>query len=198
MENFVHKLALHLTAPLKYDDEQRAVVQYGLYAIIQMLAIAIVIILFGLIAGCLWECIIIYSAAGLLRKSTGGAHAKTSNGCLVVSIIAVTIFGAGSRYITLIPYGFYICFVLSPIFFLAACIIIYKLAPVGHPNKPLNSPQKRKKLRRQSLITLVLYATAVFVLLIISFYNTRTLNIAFSLCIATLWQSLTLVKAVIK
>ncbi|MDD3832349.1 MAG: accessory gene regulator B family protein [Oscillospiraceae bacterium] len=198
MEKFVGKMANKIATNLKYDDEQRAVIQYGLYAILQIIITAIFILLIGFFTHSLWECIIVYISVALLRKSTGGAHAKTSNGCLVVSIIAVSALSIISRYFTFFQYGYIIGFVLSPVFFLVSCLIIYKLAPVGTENKPLNSPEKIKRLRKQSFITLIFYACILAGMLILSIYYDRALNLAFSLGVATLWQALTLVKAVKK
>lgn len=198
MDKIVHKLSSLLTDSLNYDEEQRAVVQYGLYAILQIVFIAIVIIVFGILAGCLFECCIVYLSVAVLRKSTGGAHAKTSNGCLVASIICVSLFGFGTHYITLLNYGSYICYVLSPVFFIAACLIVYKLAPVDNPNKPIKSPQKIKRLRLQSFYILIVYILLAVILFIVSFYYKRALNLLFSLSVAVFWQSLTLLKAVIK
>ncbi|MDD2361825.1 MAG: accessory gene regulator B family protein [Oscillospiraceae bacterium] len=196
MEKIVGKLADTIAANLKYDDERRAVIRYGLYAILQIIITAVVILLVGIFTHSLLECIIVYISVALLRKSTGGAHAKTSNGCLIISIIAVSALSIISRYFTLLQYSSIICLILSPAFFMISCFIIYKLAPVGHENKPLDSPNKIKRLRKQSFITLVVYALLLTALLILSIFYERALNLAFSLGVSTLWQSLTLVKAV--
>ena len=97
MEKLVEKLADAITAPLGYDSEQRAVVQYGLFAVVQILVVAAIISVFGIVAGCIWECWISYLSVAILRKSTG-AHANTNNECLVISVLVISLIGLISRY----------------------------------------------------------------------------------------------------
>lgn len=198
MEKLVNKLAGFLTTPLQYDSEKRAVVQYGLFAIIQILIVAFIISLFGFLTGCIFECWIVYLTVVILRKSTGGAHASTSNGCLVVSVVVVSIIGFSSHYLYVLPHGFEIGLAICPITFLTGCFIIYKLAPVGSKNKPLKSPEKNKRLRRQSFITLIIYTFIALLLIIISFKRQSSLYLAVSLTVSVLWQAFTLLIAVIK
>lgn len=195
MEFLVEKLANLITEPLHLDDEKRAVVKYGLFAIVQMILIAVIISLFGVLTGCLLECWVFYTAAGLLRKSTGGAHAKTSNGCLVVSVLAVSLFGIGARYFRALPHSIAIGTALCIVALAVACLLVYKLAPVDSPNKPLTSQKKIDRLRRQSGVTLLVYSALVVIFLLLSDRYFFTISLAVSLSLATLWQSLTLVKA---
>ena len=81
LEQLVQKMSQKIASSLNYDQEKQAVIQYGLFGIVQTIAIALVITTYSLITDILWECWIVYLTAGILRKSTGGAHAKTSSGC---------------------------------------------------------------------------------------------------------------------
>ncbi len=195
MDKLVQKLTNMITDPLQYDGEQRAVVQYGLFAIVQIISIGLIITLVGILADCVWECWIVYIAAGLLRKSTGGAHAKTPNACFVVSIITVSIIALISHYILLLTYALPVSIILSVFAFLLGCFIIYKLAPVGHPNKPLNKPEKIKRLRKQSFITLLIYVAIFVIFLVLSFKLDRSMALLVSLSLSVLWQAFTLVKS---
>ena len=130
MEKIVKKLASAITEPLGYDSEQQAVVQYGLFAIIQIIIIGIIITVFGLVTNCLLECWISYLAVAILQKSTGGAHAKTSNECLIISVAVISVIGIISHYLKLIPYGQVIGLALCPLLFIISCFIVYKKAPV--------------------------------------------------------------------
>lgn len=196
MEKLVSKLAVILTSPLQYDEEKRAVVQYGLFAIIQIVIVAIIISLFGALTGCFLECWIVYLTVAILRKSTGGAHARTINGCLLVSVIVIAILGLLSRYLYLMPYGFEICLFLCPFAFFTGCLIIYKFAPVGSKNKPLKSEKKIKRLRNQSFITLLFYAIITCLIVLYSLHNRHYIGFAVGITLSVLWQSITLLIAV--
>lgn len=197
MEQLVQKLTEKMTASLQVDDEKRAVIQYGLFALVQMVSIGLVITLFGLLTRCLWECWIVYMAVGLLRKSTGGAHASTSNGCFVVSVVAVSVIGWLSHLIPTLSFGDVIAAGITAVVFLAGCLLVYWFSPVEAPNKPLK-PEKIKRLRKQSLMTLSVYLVFIAIFSAAFFvFERATLSLALSLSLATLWQSLTLVKAVL-
>lgn len=198
MEKLVNKIALFLTTPLQYDSEKRAVVQYGLFAIMQILIVAILISIFGALFKCFFECWIVYLAVAFLRRSTGGAHAKTSNGCLVVSVSVVSIIGLLSHYLSFFSYGYTIGFAVSIVSFLISCFIIYKYAPVGSKNKPLNKPEKIKRLRRQSFYTLIIFALIVLLFFILSIWFKFYMYFAVSLCLSVFWQSLTVLIAALK
>lgn len=195
MNSLIQRFSKIIASPLNYNEEQTAVIQYGLFAIVQIVLIGLLITLIGILADCVLECWIVYVAAGLLRKSTGGAHAKTANACLVVSVIAVSIIGMTSRYITFLPYALPVSIILSLFAFMLGCFIVFKLAPVGHPNKPLNKPEKIKRLRRQSLIILLIYAAFAILFLVLSHRFERSISLLVSLCLSVLWQAMTLVKS---
>lgn len=197
MNFLIHKLTEIITSPFDYDDEQRAVIQYGLFAILQIVLIGLVITLIGLLADCVLECWIVYVAAGLLRKSTGGAHAKTANACFVVSIFAVTIIGLISRYFDILPLSLPVGITFGVLTFSMGSVLVYRFAPIGHPNKPLDKSDKVKRLRRQSFVTLVVYAVIAVSLSVAAVLDELGISLFISLSLAVLWQSLTLVKTVL-
>jgi len=196
MEKLVKKLADAITVPLGYDSEQRAVVQYGLFAVIQILVVAVIISVFGIVAGCIWECWISYLSVAMLRKSTGGAHANTSNECLVISVLVISLIGLISRYFRLMPHALLIGLVICPVLFFVSCLIVYKKAPVDSEKKPIKSAEKIRRLRLISLVTLIIYALLAFLLFAVSFNNLIYLSLAVSLNLSVFWQSLTLLMAV--
>ncbi|HHV51585.1 MAG TPA: accessory gene regulator B family protein [Clostridiales bacterium] len=196
MEKIVKKLASAITEPLGYDSEQQAVVQYGLFAIIQIIIIGIIITVFGLVTNCLLECWISYLAVAILRKSTGGAHAKTSNECLIISVAVISVIGIISHYLKLIPYGQVIGLALCPLLFIISCFIVYKKAPVDSEKKPIKSPKKIRRLRIISFITLIAYAIISIAFIAVSFKFEAGLYLAVSLNLSVFWQSITLLIAV--
>ena len=76
--NLSTKLAEKLANALGYNDEQRAVLAYGLGAAIQMLELFIIALVFGLVFDCAYESIILFLGVGFLRRSCGGTHCTGS------------------------------------------------------------------------------------------------------------------------
>jgi accessory gene regulator B len=196
IETLAHKLAEKIALQLEYDEDKKAVIAYGLIAILQMITIFIIITAIGLIFDFWFESMIIFMGVGLIRKSTGGAHAKTMNGCIIISVLSVTMLSALSRYLFGLPVNIYINLAVTIFIFMISFIIFYLRVPVDSPNKPIVKPEKIKRLRKQSFILLTLFfmMTVAAIVLTTSSYQ-RFYSIAVSLRFTILWQLLTLTKS---
>ena len=75
---------------------------------------------------------------------------------------------------------------------------VYMRAPVATPNKPITRPEKIKRLRRRSFLTVGLFSIAAIALVMLGQTNPRFVNAAVSLCMAALWQSFMLTEAGVK
>jgi len=73
--------------------------------------------------------------------------------------------------------------------------LIYKLAPVDSPKKPIVKKEKIKLLRRKSFMTLLTYFLISVILVLLSKYDIKLINVSISLAFATLWQVFTLTKS---
>lgn len=194
IEILAHKIAEKIALQLDYDDERKAVVAYGLIGIIQMVTIFIIITIIGLIFDTWYESMIIFLGVGMIRKSTGGAHAGTMLSCNIISVVTVTILSALSRYILNIPFNTYVNLGLTVFIFVICFIIFYLRVPVDSPNKPITKPEKIKRLRRQSFLILTLLILTSGISILFTDYNDRFYSIAISIRLILLWQSLTLTK----
>lgn len=194
IETLAHKMAEKIALQLDYDDDRKAVVAYGLIAILQMITLFIIITVIGIIFDFWYECMIIFLGVGIIRKSTGGAHSKTMNGCIIISVLSVTMLSALSRYLLCFPVNIYINLVVSLFVFIICFVIFYLRVPVDSPNKPIVKPEKIRKLRKQSffVLTLLFFISITFILL--TNYNKRFYSIAVSIRLTMLWQLLTLTK----
>ncbi|HBR31975.1 MAG TPA: hypothetical protein DD733_07820 [Clostridiales bacterium] len=188
MEEIVRNLANKIGLNLSYDKEKIDVIAYGLTAIVQMLMIFLIVSVIGIFFNTWFESFIIFILVGLLRKSTGGAHNATFMGCLIYSIFFISIMALLSRYLAndclVIFYA-----VFSGIIFVWALYITYKKVPVDSPNKPISKKTTIKRLRRNSFLTLVLYAISTAILFVFSDINIRYVSFALSISISVLWQT---------
>ena len=190
--NLANRLATDIAGRLGYDEEQRQVMAYGFGAAIQMLQLLAISAIFGLAFHCLPECLTIFIGVGLLRRTTGGTHCGTYMACILTSSLSICLLALFSRYVipTHIGRMWYFAFVL-PIF---ACALwmAWKRVPMASPNKPIDNPAKRRRLRRQCFATLGVYLLAAASLLAFGWAGERSRNITCAITAAVLWQCFTL------
>lgn len=197
MEKLSQNISNIIAAKLNYDDEKRAVIQYGLAAIFQFIGIFVITSIIGLFAGFWIESMVIFLSVGMLRKSTGGAHSETFQGCMIISILSICVLSILARYLIPINYPgikyYIVAFVLLA--FTYSFFIIHKKAPIDSPNKPIKKPEKIKRLRRNSFITLFIYFIAAITLAFLADLTIKNISVSLSITFATLWQVFTLSKA---
>jgi accessory gene regulator B len=197
VEKLAHNLSEKIAEKLGYDQDKKEVIAYGLTAIFQMVGIFSIASFIGIVGGFWYESMVLFLAVGLFRKSTGGAHSSTFQGCIIISIFSISFFAFLSRYLFYVnvpPHVFFIS-VLSVIY-IFSFLVVYKLAPVASPNKPIVRKEKIKKLKIKSLATVVFYYLISMIFIFCSQDNShiRLIHISLSLACATLWQVFTLTK----
>ena len=194
MEKAAKKLAEKIGSTLNYSNEQKAVMAYGFIGLFQFFVILTLIGFFGLIFGFFIESLIIFFAVGLLRRTIGGAHSDNFYSCIIISTFFITLMAGCCKY--LFKYLGFIPLTLGiSVVYLLAIILIYKLAPVASPNKPIKTEAKRKRLRKNAFITLGVFITASIFLLIFTVEGREYLkNFCIALALSVLWQILLLTK----
>lgn len=198
MEKLAHSLSCRIATQFNYDEDKKAVIEYGLIALFQLLAIAVIISLIGIMGYFLYESLIIFVGVGLLKKSTGGAHSQTMFGCMIISIFSISFFSFISRYTLNIPINQYLNSAISIVIFIFCFILFNKYVPLDSPNKPITKPEKIKRLRQQSFILLAILTLLTIFLSFVSQYNSRWFSIIISIRFILLWQAFMLSKSGIK
>jgi accessory gene regulator B len=194
IEKLAHNLAARIALQLDYDENKKAVIAYGFIAILQIATIFIISSIIGVLFDFWYESVIIFLGVGIMRKSTGGAHASTMNGCIVISVLSIAILSMISRYLLCLPINFYLNIVISLIVFIICFIIFYLRVPIDSPNKPIIKPEKIMRLRKQSFIKLTVCFIISIIFILFTRYQERFYSIAVSIRLAMLWQLLTLTK----
>ncbi|NLK38723.1 MAG: accessory gene regulator B family protein [Clostridiales bacterium] len=194
MEKLAKRIADLIGNSLGQDDEQKQVVAYGLSAILQFLAIFVISSVISLIGGFFLESMIMLFAVGLLKRSVGGAHSSTMLSCTIMSILNISIVAALAHYFfnsssILIPASLVAAFI-----YITALFLVYKLAPVDSGNKPIVKPEKIKRLRRNSFLTLAVYILFSIALLLFANKNARLISMAVTFAFASGWQSFMLTR----
>ena len=168
----IEKIALNLSTRLgnKLDkgEEEKAILNYGLFIIMHTFIGIIITLLVGLITGMLIEILLITITSALFKRYTGGSHASTPERCLIIGVILSLILSILCRFIV-------INIDINKIVFAGMIIIafsyymIYYNCPVSSKNKPLKNEKTRKKLKKKAFILLNIY-TILLIMLYIIYY----------------------------
>lgn len=179
---------------LNYDKNKIAVVNYGLFAFIQMLISILLVAIFGMIFGVLIESLIISFTISILRKYSGGAHASSPGKCAAMGVIVSV---GMSVLINNINIKFEYVVLLGLIVFILSYYLVYKLAPVDSIAKPIKNRQKIKRLKRGSILILTFYFIIVIFNLLWYLKSGEIRVLIYSLCmyIGLLWQVFSLTQS---
>jgi len=168
----IEKLSLNLSGKLgtklnKTDDE-KAVLNYGLFIILHTCIAVVITFLVGIITGMVLEMMIISVTTAGLKRYTGGVHATTPERCTIIGVLLSLILSIVSRNLenTLNIEGLTILTIITLSF---SYYIVYKKCPVPSKNKPLKKESTRKKLRKKAFNLITIYLVIIILFSIIYF-----------------------------
>ncbi|WP_288222026.1 accessory gene regulator ArgB-like protein [uncultured Clostridium sp.] len=193
LELLCKNISYNLKKELNLDEDKRSIIEYGLYAVLHMIISILTVGIFGKIFGVMYEALIISFVQAILRKYSGGVHASTPFNCIVIGVIVSVLPGYFIKNINLnINY----IIAIGVILYITSLIIIYKLAPVDSPNKPIKKEEKIKKLKKSSLILLSIYMIIVCYNILMYYIKDNEIFLIYSACIyaGILWQVFTLTR----
>lgn len=195
VEGMSKKVSDYICSNLDLDNRNREIIAYGAFTVIQTCFAYIIAIIIGLIFNVLIQALIISFCGSILKKYSGGAHASSAGRCIVVgnliilllsflSILIIRTFQINSLLLLLI-----FCFSSS-------LLLVYKLAPVDSKSKPINNINKKKRLKKLSLVTLTLFLIIALIFVFLFYlHNSYTYGIvSISIMLGCFWQSITLTK----
>jgi accessory gene regulator B len=192
MEKLARKLASNISSSLGYDDEKEAVVAYGLIAMIQITLTTLLVLLLGILAGAPVEALIICFSVSILRKYSGGAHAKTAEFCTGFSVIYCILTAVISKRLLAGIYNPIAMAVAIIIIFALSFLIVYKFAPVDSPNKPIRTEKKKKRMRKGSFIILSVYFVMSVTFFLLAYQSEIFESYGIGLLFGISWQIFTL------
>lgn len=194
IEEICGKISNNIAQELNLDDDKKSVINYGIFALIQMGICIALVIIFGMIFNVAVEAIIISLIISTLRKSSGGAHASTPRICAIIGTIVSVGMGLISKHIN-VNCSFVILF--GSIIFIWSYYILYKLAPVDSIAKPIKNIEKITRLKKKSINTLSFYLIIAIINIVSYLFVENRLLLTYSLCIymGVLWQVFSLTKS---
>lgn len=190
MVRLAEYLGEKICTALQYDQEQKEVIVYGLLGIIQFLIVMILLVVFSSLFKTVEASLILSFTVSVLRVNAGGAHLSSIWVCSIVGVVISVVMPTVFKLLGVqdIPSS-YLFVITNIIFFLALWVMIVK-APVDSPNKPITKPEKIRRLKRKSIIVVLVY------IVIGNFLVYKQLNIfLFCLLFGVMWQCFTMLKA---
>lgn len=197
MEKLTNKIAGKIAVELKLDNDNKEVIAYGIFAMLDIALSILLIVIFGLIFHVLVEALIVCFTGSILRKYSGGAHASSPGKCAAIGTIIC--IGQAMLFTFLIPseVNTFTIPLIGIFIFLWSYYLIYKLAPVDSAAKPIRTKEKQSRMKKGSFFTLSLFAVIIFINTVIFIFFKDKKIMVYSLCLygGIVWQTFTLTKA---
>lgn len=194
-EKIAFKLGEKSRNVLNLNEQKEQIIVYGAINLVQILFSIFWVIIAGLIFGVLYEAIIFSLVVAILRKYSGGVHASTPARCVFIGVAISTLIGLiVNKILFSISINKVILFSIFCI--MISFIIIYKKAPVDSIKKPITNLNIKRKLRINSMLTIIVFSILIIILFILNYTNYNNLYINTIECIGLgiVWQSLSLTK----
>lgn len=184
---------------LDFDDDTEEVVIYGAINLIQTTLGILFTVIIGFVFGVVYEALIVTITISTLKKYSGGPHASSPGRCLFIgTIISISFSLLVSKM--LYKQNIWSIAIVGVLCIIISLYIIIKKAPVESENKPITSNKMRQRLKRNAIVTILIFSTIMVALLLAFKISSNTIYIKIFQCIALglLWQGITLTKPIIK
>lgn len=166
IENVSLNLSTNLGNKLNKDEEEKAILNYGLFIIIHTVIAIMITVLVGLITGMVIEILLITITSALFKRYTGGVHASTPERCLIIGLILSLIMSILCRLIV-INIDINNIVLIGGIIIGFSYYMIYHKCPIPSKNKPLKNEKNRNRLKKKAIILLNIYIVLLIILYII-------------------------------
>lgn len=196
MEKLTNNIANKVAAELKLDSDSRDIIAYGMFTLIHIALSIILVIIFGIIFRVTIEALIICFSGSILRKYSGGVHASSPGRCAAIG----TFICIGQALLFSFLIGPVITqsllIILGIGIFALSYYLIYKLAPVDSPAKPIRTKEKKIRMKKRAIFLLSTYIIIVVINTAIYIFFGDKRFLIYSLCIygGVAWQIFTLTR----
>jgi accessory gene regulator B len=183
------KVAQRISIELKLVQDKQDIISYGAFAFMQIIISLVLVAIFGLLFGVLFQALTVSFVSSILRQYSGGVHASRPSICLIIGTFVTAgiawLMSFISNYLNSIT-----VLVIGLVSFTWSYYIIYNKAPVDSKAKPIKTEAKRIRMRKNSLIVLSIYLVIVLALMGIYYLTANKSFLMYSMCIygAFSWQ----------
>lgn len=159
MKKYYKKAVLFLIENKAINKNDSELYEYSLQLIFQGLINIIVILLLGFILNMLKESICLFLTFFILRKFTGGLHAKKYICCFISSTILITLSLFIIRYLKQNSKQLLFTYIL-----VFSTILIWVFSPIENSNKVLSLNEKKVYKYISSFLALIILLVVLFCL----------------------------------
>ncbi|WP_164509044.1 accessory gene regulator ArgB-like protein [Clostridium rectalis] len=193
VERISEKIGCVVAKKLNLDEDNKEVIVYGAFNLIQTTLALLWVIVFGLIFKVLVESLVVTFVIAMFRKRSGGVHASSPIICIIVGAIIAIGFGLIVKYL-LYNMSIISIIVISTIVLAFAYFMIYKFVPVDSKEKPITNIEIRESLKKSSFNLINIFSLFIIVLIFIGYKykNHNMLNIVQCMYLGIAWQAFTL------
>jgi len=186
MLNLPRQIAGYLRDKLELSAEQEEVALYSLEVFIYTGYAFLGAGLVGWLLGCLPATLTVALTIFVLRCFSGGAHSESPAGCTILSFLLIPL--SAKLAVLIAPlFSLFFLVVLISAGFLLSLFLVWRLAPIDTPAKPVSSESERRRFKILSLLTVGIILLVQVSLL--SFLSSLTAVAAvLSLEAGLLWQ----------
>lgn len=152
------------------NEKDLAYFNYGLQGILGTMLEILVLFIFAYLLNIFWPVLIAITSFLILRPHAGGIHLPTYFLCMSFSIVLFLILGLIANYVVISRAVLLIWLILV---FLFSLYMIIRFAPADTKTIPIEDPTKRKTLKKNSIIIILIWIIASILINLISdkYYN---------------------------
>ena len=176
MNNIVSSVGQFLADEQRLNEEESAVLFYGLEVAISLVSVVSALLLMGFLVGRVYDVVLFLVGFMPIRRTAGGYHASSVESCLVASCGICGIVLWVSQH-TSVNGALFILVISS--------LLVANLAPVEHPNNPQH-PARMKILRQRSRGLAAFYVCAIMFFSRIGYHGTTVLALSYAGAAASL------------
>lgn len=169
-KNLADRIATQLSANKIIDINNQEIYSYGLELLLFKFTLYAIILIISLLTDTFLISLIFTASYMLLRQYTGGYHCKTSEACMITSILIYTFM------LLLYNLEFYSQGLLLMILILISFLIILIKAPIENENNPL----EKYELKKYRVLSLILSTVLTILSVLLFYFNFQVLSFSIS------------------
>lgn len=161
------KISNKLGDELKKNNDEKEVLNYGLFIVIHTSLAILATIIIGIFTNMVVEIMVISFTAAYMKRYSGGTHSSSPLRCIITGVLFSFILSVICKYV-ICNYSDNLIAIALSIGLCLSYYILYKKCPVPSKNKPLKKESTRKKLRKKAFKLINIYSIAILILYILN------------------------------
>lgn len=155
VKRLADNISSYIAKELKYDNEKREILSYGLQVFLGDLAKTISMLVLAYFLNIFMTTLVVMISFVFFRRIIGGTHADTYSKCYFVSIFLILLLGKAGEMGDL---KFTQTTILILLIYILAVIATILWIPAGTEKKMIKNKATRKKIKIETIILLTFWA----------------------------------------